>query len=69
MKYRVEVIVRVFPEPDDWMTMREERSSILFDDPPTFNLGRVIGDAARFVGEKAYYGRVLPTPAKEGGRG
>lgn len=31
-------------------------------------LGRIIGDTARLIGEKAWYGRLQPTSAREGGR-
>lgn len=47
-----------------------ESTTMAFDDEWAGRLpiGRIIGDEARIVGERAWYGAQLPTPAREGGR-
>lgn len=44
-----------------------ESRSLLIDSP--VGAGRIVGDTARLVFEKAAYGHFLPTPKSEGGRG
>lgn len=48
-----------------------ESKTLQFEAEPgvTCPIGRIIGDTARIVGEKAWYGRQQPTPKKEGGSG
>lgn len=50
---------------------RVESTTLLVKDPEHVigGVGRVIGDTARLLGERAVFGHAVPTPQKEGGRG
>lgn len=47
-----------------------ESKTLLMDGVPSKDDFRhIVGGTAALLGEKAWYGRLLPTPAREGGRG
>lgn len=64
MDVQITVLVK-----EEGRTRLSSRTILIPDEMDERTASRIVGDQARLEGERAMFGHLLPTPAREGGRG